>query len=270
MNKDTNNTLRQSSEKSVKTMEDLVRMKAEKDYFYTKLSQVVFKPDRFKILISNDKYLFGYISNTYKDNPFSMFMQYKALYDTLVDLDWKIKLSFEKAIDYAYSESLIKEYSIIKPETKEETIALYYIENALFRVSILWDLLAQLYRLYYKLNVKKENVHYKKVFDPDKSNCKKFKTKAREINSYLNEKDDINCEGEWKGNHGFVNELRNKMTHRNSPNITSISDYDINMKHHPIFLIKRIIEDYVVVAKYITEILDKIEKDVMKSICIDN
>lgn len=44
-----------------------------------------------------------------------------------------------------------------------------------------------------------------------------------------------------------------------------ISDYDINMKYHPIFLIKRIIEDYVVVTKFITEILDKIEKEIVAS-----
>lgn len=247
------------------SMEEKDRIKTEKDYFNTKLSQVVFNPDRFELLIGDDKYLFGYLSGTHMENPFSRLMQYKTIYDTVVDLDWKIKLSFEEAIDYSCSKSVLKEYSIIKSATEEERIALYYIENALFRVSILWDLLAQFYRLYYRINVKMENVHYKKIFDPDKSYCKKFKNKAREINSYLNEKNDTDCEGKWKGNHVFVNKLRNKMTHRNSPNMSSISDYDMNMKHHPIFLIKRIIEDYVAVTKFITEILDNIEKEIVES-----
>ncbi|MGL5086852.1 MAG: hypothetical protein ACRC68_14270 [Clostridium sp.] len=56
------------------------------------------------------------------------------------------------------------------------------------------------------------------------------------------------------------------MTHRNSPNITVISDYDFNFKSHPSFLLKRIIEDYSVVSKYIKEFLDEIEKNLLKNI----
>ena len=55
------------------------------------------------------------------------------------------------------------------------------------------------------------------------------------------------------------------MTHRNSPNIAVMSDYDMNFKHHPVFIIKRILEDYVTESKYIGEILDEIEKEVMES-----
>ena len=54
------------------------------------------------------------------------------------------------------------------------------------------------------------------------------------------------------------------MTHRNSPNVAVMSDYDTNLKQHPVFLIKRILEDYVTATKYIKEILDEIEKEVMK------
>lgn len=55
------------------------------------------------------------------------------------------------------------------------------------------------------------------------------------------------------------------MTHRNSPNVAVMSNYNTNLKHHPVFLVKRILEDYVMAAKYINEILDKIEKEVMES-----
>lgn len=54
------------------------------------------------------------------------------------------------------------------------------------------------------------------------------------------------------------------MTHRNSPNIADISDYDVNFKHHPSLLLKRIIEDYNVVSKYIRDILDEIEEEATK------
>ena len=52
------------------------------------------------------------------------------------------------------------------------------------------------------------------------------------------------------------------MTHRNSPDVVA---YDINLTHPHIFLIKRILEYYVMASKYINEILDMIEKDVMES-----
>lgn len=91
-----------------------------------------------------------------------------------------------------------------------------------------------------------------------------FKDKAIEINNYIEQEDNTDMEGEWKGNHGFVNEYRNKMTHRNSPNVSVISDYDMNLKHHPVYMLKRIIEDYKEASKYIDQILDSIEIEVMK------
>ena len=89
--------------------------------------------------------------------------------------------------------------------------------------------------------------------------------KATEIYDYIDQDDDTHCEGEWKGNHLFSVNIRNKMTHRNSPNVSVISDYDMNLKHHPAFQIKRIIEDYVVVSQYINKVLNEIENEIMAS-----
>ena len=231
----------------------------EKAYFNCKLSQVIYNPNRFKVLIGEDRFLFGVVSAGDYEAPFSRVMQYRTLYDTLIDLDWKIKFSLNKSIRYAFSESLQNDFRIFSEESEEERYAYYYIENALFRTSSMWDLLAQFYRLFYKIEIPKDRVYYKKIFDPSSELSNKFKVKASEINDYLNESDDTNCEGEWKGNHLFVNGIRNKMTHRNSPNIAVMSDYDMNFKHHPVFIIKRILEDYVTASKYIGEILDEIE-----------
>ena len=55
------------------------------------------------------------------------------------------------------------------------------------------------------------------------------------------------------------------MIHRNSPNVPVMSDFDTNLKNHPVFQLKRIIEDYAVVSQYIKEILDEIEEEVMSS-----
>jgi hypothetical protein len=241
------------------------RNKHEINYFESKLSEVNYNPNRFKLMIGEDKFLFGVISANHSEAPFGKLMQYKTIYDTLRDLDWKIKLSFDESIKYTYSEPVQKDFSLIKTESDEEQFAFYYIENALFRTSSLWDMLAQLYRLFYNIEISKEKVYYKKIFNPSLDYSDNFKVKATEIHNYIKQDDDTDCEGEWKGNHTFSNDLRNKMTHRNSPNVAVMSDYDMNLKHHPAFQLKRIIEDYVVVSKYIKEILDEIENEIMTS-----
>ena len=244
-------------------------MRNQKDseilYFQSKLSEVTYNSNRFKVMIGEDRFLFGVISANDNEAPFGKLMQYKTIYDTLKDLDWKIKMSFDEAIKYAYSDSMKNDFSLIRTDSEEEGLAFYYIENALFRTSSLWDMLAQLYRLFYNVDIPKEKVYYKQIFSPTKNYGDKFRIKAAEIYEYIEQDDNTDCEGEWKGNHSFVNDLRNKMIHRNSPNIAVMSDFDMNLKHHPVFQLKRIIEDYVVVSQYIKEILDEIEKEVMST-----
>lgn len=99
-------------------------------------------------------------------------------------------------------------------------------------------MLGQLYRLYYNIKIEHDKVYYKRIFNPLSSYSIKFKDKANEINNYLNQENDTDIDGEWKGNQKFVNDCRNKMTNRNSPNIAVMSDYDINFKNHPSFLLK--------------------------------
>lgn len=243
----------------------------EVEYLKKKISEVSYSSERFKLYFGEDKFLFGVISPKDEESPFSKLMQYKTIYDTLIDLDWKLKISFEKGIKCAYSKAVQENFSIVHINSEEEKLAYYYIENALFRTSSLWDMLAQLYCLFYQIKkidkktekevlISQNEVYYKQIFNPKFSFSNKFKEKAETINKYLQQEDDTSIDGEWKGNHQYTNECRNKMAHRNSPNITAISDYDFSFKDHPTFLLKRIIEDYVAVSKYIREILDEIEK----------
>ncbi len=235
----------------------------EKEYLYSKVNEVFYNEDRFTLFIGNGKYIYG-ITGENLDSVYGKIINYKTIYDTLVDIDFKIKYSFDQAIKLAYSKAVKENYSIIHNKSNEEKMAYYFIENALFRTSTLWDMLAQLYRLKYKLNIKSNNVYYNKIFS---SNCpfwNLYSNKATEISEYIIEEDNIDVEGEWKGNHKFVNDCRNKMTHRNSPNISVISDYDINFKHHPSFMLKRVIEDYNVASKYINDILKDIELELME------
>jgi hypothetical protein len=114
-------------------------------------------------MMGNEKFLFGIVSTPNNPAPFSELMQYKTIYDTLRDLDYKIKISFEKAIYYSYSSNVQNNFSILNNSSEEETMAYYYIENALFRTSSLWDMLAQLYRLYYHIQIDQDKVGIRSI-----------------------------------------------------------------------------------------------------------
>ena len=239
--------------------------KSEEIKYLTKnLSEISYSQRRFNIFWGENKYVFGATSSKGKETALSKVSQYKTLYDTIQDLDWKIKKSFVIAINHAYSEEVQENFNLITINSQEEQLAYYYIENALFRTSSLWDMLAQLYCLFYKVNVNQNKIYYNQIFNPNSPKSNNFREKAREINDYLNEDDNIDNDKKWSGNHKYCNNCRNKMIHRNSPNISVVSDYDMNFKNHPSFMLKRIIEDYITVSKYLGEILYEIEKDLIK------
>lgn len=229
----------------------------EKKYMNDTLSKVKYARDRFTIYCGDGKILIGSTSSKDSVSPFSKIMNYKTIYDTIVDLDAKIQYSFKMAIEYAYSDSEFKLLSA--PESMEEILTFYYIENAVFRTSSCWDMLAQLYRLHYDIDIEPDKVYYKRVFNEKNPQYVSFKDKAQKISAYINEEDDTRTDGIWKGNHKYINDFRNQMTHRNSTNITIFSDFDINIKNPPCFLLKRAIEDYFMSYKFIDEILAMIE-----------
>ena len=229
--------------------------KKEIQYLSSLITSVQYAPKAFTIVQSDGKYIFGMTSVPGKEIPLSKILEYKTLYDTLVDLDEKIKFSLETATGYSYSPSVIKDFDMLKKSSGDEWMAYYHIENAVFRTSSMWDILAQFYRVRYGLVIDFDRVNYKRIFDPTKEHCIQFKGIAETIHAYLNEDDNTDCEGEWHGNHEFVSEYRNKMTHRNSPNVSVASNLDFNLKLHPTFILKRVIEDYVQAFKFISDII---------------
>lgn len=234
-------------------------MKNEQECFYQIIDGILYDSDLFKIGFGEDKFIYGITTAVNREeNKLSRMVKYDTLYKTLIDLDLKIKISFKKAIEYTYSKNVIENFSILEISSEEELLAYYYIENALFRTSSLWDILAQFYRLKYSLNIDVTKVYYKQIFNPNAEFSTSYKEKANTIFNYINEDDDTSSEGRWHGNHSFINNLRNKMTHRNSPNLSVISDFDVNFKHHPSLILKRTIEDYNIVSIFLREIIDEI------------
>ena len=87
----------------------------EINYLLDKVNRVQYDKDRFKVIIGEEKYLFGIVSGVNSASaPLSKLMQYKTLYDTLRDLDYKIKISFTKAIEYAYSDRLQENFTLFQ------------------------------------------------------------------------------------------------------------------------------------------------------------
>lgn len=203
----------------------------------------------------------GCMSQNPKDNNFFI---YKTLYDTIVNLDCNIKKSFDLALKWEYSTD-IKKFNMIGSPSAEEKGAIYYTENAIFRIAALWDLLAQLYNVKYKNNKNPDKVYCHILFHND-AQGKRPNLLAKLIYEYISEEEDEEHQYEedefWKGNHKYVEAFRNKMTHRNSPNIATFSNYDIELRMPMRYVLKRVIEDYIKASEFISAMLEKIVADI--------
>ena len=67
----------------------------------------------------------------------------------------------------------------------------------------------------------------------------------------------------WKGNHRYLSDYRNQMTHRNSPNVTGVLGQEFYMKTPPIYLIKRTSEDYSYIINKLASLTEKIESELI-------
>lgn len=136
----------------------------------------------------------------------------------------------------------------------------YYIENILVRTSIIWDLLAQICNIYWDKNISTDQIYYKTFFN-NNSQGKKAKSFAIKVNEYLTQNDDdLVDNAKWKGNHLYLKEMRNAMTHRSSQNINSFTNFAQNIRLLFTYPLKRVIEDYHQVHLFLNEIFVEIER----------
>lgn len=249
----------------------LVEQKKEEiKEFKKQYNSILYDDKKFRFYIEGSvKYIFGSTTPEDDNSIVGKVSEYRTLYDSLMSTDEMIKFSLDKAIEYTYTHNILLNFNPFSEDNAEEKVAYYYLENAVFRELNLWDLLAQFYCLHYKIDKDKNKIYYNKIFNPRSPHSNKFKKEAVEIEEYLKEKDTIEnfeTNDSWIGNHQFIVDFRNKMTHRNSPNKTTISNFDINLKTHPTVILKRLIEDYVVVSKYLNHILSVIEEYILKNL----
>ena len=104
-------------------------------------------------------------------------------------------------------------------------------------------------------------MYYSTLFHND-TQGKRPNSFAVQVYTYINEQDpkevSVNPDGTWKGNHSYINEYRNQMTHRNSPNVATISNYAFELRMPMRYVLKRAIEDYTQVSAFISQLLETI------------
>lgn len=230
------------------------RMETPSKYLQKIVNKIIYNEDEFKIYWGDNRYVMGFNSPTMAN--LNKFFSIKTVYDTIVDIDRKIKYSFNKILNMNLPETL-KGYNPFSKQADNEYWAMYYVENIIFRTSTLWDLLAQLYNIHFDLKYDIDKVYYRTLFN----NCAQGKNaipQARRIDAYFREADNMDTTP-WGGNHAYVTELRNKMTHRNAPSISAINQYATELRPPAMYVLIRVIEDYAQVSHYINELLSQID-----------
>lgn len=81
---------------------------------------------------------------------------------------------------------------------------------------------------------------------------------AKEVNDYLEEKEDTSIDANpWPGNHAFLANYRNQMTHRVSPSISSISTFGYTLRPPTMYLLHRAVEDYYKVSSFLCRLVNQ-------------
>lgn len=221
------------------------------------VDRISYDENLFRISLGDDKYIFGAILRNTKGKP--DYFAISTIYDTIVDLNHKIKYSFYAAAECELPETLDKHTCFGNPPKAERT-AIYFIENMVFRTSILWDLLAQLCNVHWCLNKPTDKIYAQQFFH-DCAQGKKAHPFAKQVYEYLIKADDVGEVTEtWNGNHAYVKEYRDKMTHRNSPNISTLSAFAIELRPPAMFVLKRVTEDYFKATEFIETMINEISK----------
>ena len=228
-----------------------------KEYLEELINSIICIRDAFHIHFEDGNYILGVLSKDQKTNDY---FAVSAIYDTIVDLDDKIKYSFFQAVGCNLSETL-ESYNPFAKQKDNELVAMYHIENMIYRVSVLWDLLAQLCNIIYHTNIKPDKIYCNRYFDQFSSGDNSIDI-VKKIKIYFDEEEDMTTDkNPWRGNHKFLNEYRNQMTHRISPSLTTISTFGSSLCPPPMYVLHRVTEDYYKVSSFLCDLINDFKKE---------
>lgn len=228
-----------------------------KEYLKRLVDSIVCQPDAFMIRCGDGKYIFSVGSD---DRDTSDYFAISAIYDTICSIDASIKYAFSEVLLYEQLETFENHDPLLKPDGEEKR-ALYHTENIVFRISILWDLLAQLCNIIYHTGYEVDKLYYHSYFKKFSQGEQAFEI-AKEVYKYFEENDDSDtgC-NRWAGNHAFLKKYRNKLTHRVSPNISTMSSFGNEIRQPVIYILYRVIEDYHMASSFLCAVINQYLKE---------
>lgn len=212
----------------------------------------------FDIQYETDKIIFGNHTPCPNDEA-SKWFKFRSLYLAVWDLNCKIGITLGTLLGFDF-EAIDKNFGAKLEISKEEFQMFYYLENIIYRQITLWDLLAQFYNIYYDVNLPVEKIEYKRFFN---NYSKKDYLNMSEINKYVQYQDKKGKEktvSSYK-QHQFISEYRNRLTHRISDAVHSMSNLGIIFKVHPLYLLGMIIADLKQCICFFDDILSEILKN---------
>lgn len=213
------------------------------------INEIQYEPNIFTVLYGEGNVIWGAII---KQPEWQKFFSLATIYRSIIDVDKKIKCSIVQAATLA-DDPVFSEWDPFGPPSENEWKAVYYIEDAIFRTGVLWDLLAQWFNISAKINMSNSKVYTQKLFH-DAQQGKKPNLFAKKVYTYMSEEDNIDTEP-WKGNHVFIKDYRDTMTHRNAPSVSTLSEYATNLRMPAVYLLKRLVEDYLQVSEFLKDLV---------------
>lgn len=217
------------------------------------IKEISFADNKLTLWCDNERVIVGAMV---VDNPRAeKFFSLSSLYNTIVDADKKIKYSLKRAADLTDVHDE-KGWNPIQPPSENEWLAIYYAENAVFRVEVLWDLLAQIYNLLIDKGFSQDKIYTLRFFH-DLQQGKHPDAFAKRVYEYMTEDEDETGET-WSGSHKFLKEYRDKLTHRCSPNVTSLNNFATELRLPTTLVLYRLVIDYLQVVSFIQELVEKI------------
>ncbi|OPL08177.1 MAG: hypothetical protein AVO33_01315 [delta proteobacterium ML8_F1] len=122
-------------------------------------------PDKydFRLKWTEGKEVIGVFSMA-EDKAISDLYKNETFYRTFLNINEKIHYSLKQAIEYSYTDEVMNDFNMFGKSTKNEMLAFYYVENAIFRTSTLWDVLAQFYNIHYDIGKEVDKIHYQRFF----------------------------------------------------------------------------------------------------------
>lgn len=228
----------------------------EETQFLNMIDEYKINKDNMFVKIDNGKYIFGV---KMADKSLDKIYMYNHFLQSILDLSNKTRESIVLAIDYC-KKIKTKFNPFNNNLNADEYKCYYYLENALYRLEMLWDSLAQLYNLYSETNLDIDKIYYKSLFKNLFEN-KKDLFNIIKIYNYVFEpvsEDETNID---IGVHKYVYSLRNITTHRYSLSVSAMSNNVENffhMREAEPYLLYKICFDYNKVMSFLSSISDKI------------